>query len=122
VILASLGTFTAWAVGSWALSLAPLIAMLRGVGMRVSMAAAFRRGRMPGKLVEINLVMGIVKIALIVLAMVASATPLPFESVVTSQFMAWWYAGVTLAYLVASDFFHVVRMMAYLEMWRVYEG
>ena len=34
-----------------------------------------------GKLVEINLVLGIVKIALIVLAMVFSATPLPFESV-----------------------------------------
>jgi hypothetical protein len=45
--------------------------------------------------VEINLVMGIVKIALIVLAMVFSACPLPFESVATPEFMAWWYVGVT---------------------------
>jgi len=25
-------------------------------------------------------------------------------------------------YLVASDFFHVVRLVAYLELWRAYEG
>ena len=34
---------------------------------------------MTAKLVEINLVMGIVKLALIVLAMVLSAAPLPFS-------------------------------------------
>jgi len=52
---------------------------------------------------------------------VASSCPLPFESVATPEFMAWWYVGVTVVYFVASDFFHVVRMMAYLEMWRVYD-
>jgi hypothetical protein len=50
--------------------------------------------------------------------MVASACPLPFESVATPQFMACWYAGVTVLYLVASDFFHVVRLVAYLELWK----
>jgi hypothetical protein len=64
--------------------------------------------------------MGIVKIALIVLAMVLSACPLPFESVATPEFMAWWYVGVTVLYLVASDFFHVVQLASYLELWRSY--
>jgi hypothetical protein len=121
VIVASLGLFTLWAVVSWALSVAPLLAMLRGSGVRQSLAAAFHLGPLKAKLVEINLVMGIVKIALIVLAMVFSATPLPFESVTTPGFLMWWWAGVTVFYLVASDFFHVVRQVAYLELWRAYE-
>ena len=66
--------------------------------------------------------MGIVKIALIVLAMVFSATPLPFESVTTPEFLMVWWAGVTVLYLVASDFFHVAQLVGYLELWRAYEG
>ncbi len=121
VIGATLGLFTLWAVSSWALSVAPLLAMLRNLGAGASLAAAFRLGPLRAKLVEINLVMGIVKIALIVLAMVASACPLPFESVATPQFMVWWYAGVTVVYLVASDFFHVARLVAYLQLWQSYD-
>jgi hypothetical protein len=121
VILATLGLFTLWAVVSWALSVAPLLAMLRGLGVGESLAAAFRLGPLKSKLVEINLVMGIVKIALIVLAMVFSATPLPFESVTTPEFLMWWWVGVTVLYFLASDFFHVARQVAYLQLWRAYE-
>jgi hypothetical protein len=121
VIVATLGLFTLWAVVSWALAIAPLLAMLRGLGVGGSLAAAFRLGPLKSKLVEINLVMGIVKIALIVLAMVFSATPLPFESVTTPEFLLWWWLGVTIVYLLASDFFHVARQVAYLQLWRAYE-
>jgi len=120
VIVATLGMFTLWAVVRWVLSVAPLLAMRDNLGAAASLAAAFRLGPLRPRLVEINLVMGIVKIALIVLAMVASASPLPFESVATPQFMACWYAVVTVLYLIASDFFHVVRLVAYLELWKSY--
>ena len=122
VVIATLGMFTLWAVASWALSVAPLLAMLRNLGAGASLAAALRLGPVRSKLVEINLVMGIVKIALIVLAMVFSATPLPFQSISTPSFMTWWYVGVTLFYLVASDLFHVVRLVFYLEMWKAYDN
>ena len=121
VIVATLALFMLWAVVSWVLSVAPLLAMLRGLGVGESLTAALRLGPVKAKLVEINLVMGIVKIALIVLAMVFSATPLPFENVTTPGFLMWWWVGVTVFYLVASDFFHVARLVAYLELWRVYE-
>jgi hypothetical protein len=121
-IVATLGMFTLWAVVSWALSVAPLLAMLRDLGARASLAAAFRLGPVRSKLVEINLVMGIVKIALIVLAMVFSACPLPFESVATPGFMLQWYGLVTVLYLIASDFFHVVRLLSYIELWKAYGG
>jgi hypothetical protein len=122
VIVATLGLFTLWAVVSWALSVAPLLAMLRGLGATESLAAAFRLGPLKSKLVEINLVMGIVKIALIVLAMVFSATPLPFESVTTPEFLMGWWVGVTVLYFLGSDFFHVARQVAYLQLWRAFEG
>jgi hypothetical protein len=122
VIVITLGLFTLWAVVSWALSVAPLLALLQGLDVGGSLAAAFQLGPLKSKLVEINLVMGIVKIALIVLAMVFSATPLPFESVTTPQFLAWWWIGVTVVYLLASDFFHVARQVAYLQLWRAFES
>ena len=122
VIVATLGMFTLWAVVSWVLALAPLLAMIRDLPPGASLAAALRVGPVRGKLVEINLVMGIVKIALMVLALVFSACPLPFESVATPGFMVWWYVGVTLLYLVASDMFHVVGLVSYLEMLRAYDS
>ena len=76
---------------------------------------------MRGKLIEINMVMNIVRIALIVLAMVFSASPLPFSSVETQTFLTCWWAGVGLVYLGMSDYFHVVRSAAYLSLWRAYD-
>jgi hypothetical protein len=121
VIVATLGLFTLWAVVSWVLSVAPLLAMLRDLGVSESLAAAFRLGPLKSKLVEINLVMGIIKIALIVLAMVFSAVPLPFEAVTTPEFLVRWWIFVTVLYLLGSDFFHVARLVAYLQLWRAYE-
>jgi hypothetical protein len=122
VIVGTLALFSLWAIASWGLSVAPLLAMLRNIGVGRSFAAAFRLGPLKSKLMEINLVMGIVKIALIVLAMVLSACPLPFEAVATPEFMFWWWVGVSVIYFVASDFFHVARLVAYLELWRAYES
>ncbi len=36
--------------------------------------------------------------------------------------MVHWYVAVGVWYLVASDFFHVVRLVAYVELWRAYEA
>jgi hypothetical protein len=119
-IVATLGLFTLWAVASWGLSVAPLLAMQRNLDARASLADAIHLGPLRSKLVEINLVMGIVKIALIVLAMVLSACPLPFEAIATPEFMARWYLFVAVIYLIASDFFHVVQLAAYLGLWRAY--
>ena len=121
-IVSTLGLFVLWGVVSWVFSIAPLLAMLRGSGVGGSLIAAVRLGPLRSKLVEVNLVMGIVKIALIVLAMVFSACPLPFETVTTPGFLAWWWAGVTVLYLVGSDFFQVARLVAYLNLWRAYEA
>ncbi len=122
VIVGTLGLFTLWAVVSWVLGMAPLLAMIRGTGVLESLRGGLRSGPLRMKLVEINLVMGIVKIALLVLALVFSACPLPFESVTSQEFLTWWWAGVTVLYLLASDFFHVTRLVAYLQLWYAFEA
>ena len=121
-IVGTLALFTLWALVSWVLGVAPLLAMLHDRGALQSLRDAVRLGPLKLKLIEINLVMGIVKMALLVLAMVFSATPLPFETIITQQFLLWWTAGVALIYFVASDFFHVARLVNYLQLWRSYES
>lgn len=114
-IVATLGLFTLWAVVGWIFFVTPLLAMRRNLSASASFAAAFRLGPRRSQLMEINLVLGIVKIALIVLAIVLSACPLPFESVATPEFMQWWYALTVVLYLIASDFFHIARVTGYLS-------
>jgi hypothetical protein len=122
VIAVTLVLFVAWAVSSWVLSVAPLLAALRGMGAVESLRAATRLGPLRSKLIEINLVMGIVKIALVVLAMVFSATPLPFQTFASQGFLWSWWVGVAVLYLLASDFFHVVRLASCVALCRAYEN
>jgi hypothetical protein len=119
VICLSLGTFVFWALLSWIFSIAPLLAMLQGTGVFASLARSLRLGALGGKLVEVNLVLGIVRLALIVLAMVFSAIPLPFAADMTGLALYLWWIFVTLLYLVASDFFQVARLAAFIQFWRL---
>jgi hypothetical protein len=120
VICLSLGIFVLWALLSWIFSVAPLLAMLEGRGVLPSLARSLHLGPLRGKLVEVNLVLGIVRLALIVLAMVFSAIPLPFTADMSGTPLYLWWAFVTLLYLVASDFFQVARLAAFVDFWRVY--
>lgn len=123
-IFLSLSVFTLWAIGSWVFSAAPLIALLENKGPFASLAAALHFGSgslrgLRGKLVEINLVLGIVKLCLVVLAMVFSATLLPFQDELSATwFYAWWIL-ISIVYLAASDFFQVTRLVAFIDLWRI---
>jgi hypothetical protein len=116
-ICLTLGIFVLWALLSWIFSIAPLLATLESLGVRRSLARSFHLGALTGKLVEVNLVLGIVRLALIVLAMVFSAIPLPFTQDMTGTPLYLWWAAVTVLYLVASDFFQVARLAAFVQFW-----
>jgi hypothetical protein len=122
VICLSLGMFVFWALLSWIFSIAPLLAMLQGTGVFRSLAHSLRLGPLTAKLVEVNLVLGIVRLALIVLALVFSAIPLPFEADMTGTALYAWWALVTLLYLMAGDFFQVARLAAFVQFWRLYHS
>jgi len=117
LIVGTLALYVLWAIFSWFLQLAPLLAMRLNLGPMAALITALKSSRnLRGKLIEINLVMNIVRIALIVLAMVFSASPLPFSSVETQTFLNCWWIATGLAWLIASDYFHVVRAAAYLSL------
>ena len=123
VIFLSLGFYTLWALGSWALAMAPLLALLENRSALAALARSLTLGRgLAGKLLEINLVMGIVKLMLIVLAMVFSAVLIPFSDEVGAGALHAEWAVVLTFYFAASDVFHVVRLKGFLEFWRMDRG
>ncbi|HVU44811.1 MAG TPA: hypothetical protein VHD85_01720 [Terracidiphilus sp.] len=123
VIFLSLGFFSAWALVSWTLAVAPLLALLE----KCSAGAAIWRGLKLGvgftsKLAEINLVMGIVKIALVVLAMVFSAAPLPFSDELGPGALRAVTMASVVFFFVANDIFQVVRLKAFVAFWHIFRG
>lgn len=122
-IFLSLGFFTAFALASWALSIAPLLALLEGRSVLSALGQSLRLGKpFASKLAEINLVLGIVKLALLVVAMVFSAAPLPFSDELGASAMHFVWAASAIFFLVANDFFQVVRLKAFVEFWKVFRG
>ena len=122
-IALSFGIFFFWALVSWVFSVAPLLALLEGTGIIASLRNSLRFGQgslrgLRSKLVEINLVLGVVKAALIVLAMVFCATPVPFKEEINGTSLYVWWALVSVWYCVASDFFQVARIIGFMEIWR----
>jgi hypothetical protein len=113
LICLSLGAFVLWALTSWVLSIASVLVMAENRSPAQALAAAFRQAPLTMQLIEINLVLGIVKLALIVLAMVFSAIPLPFETVMTGHALYAWWTVVGILYLAASDFFQIARLAAF---------
>jgi hypothetical protein len=121
VIVLSLGFFTAFALASWAFSVAPLVMLLEERSALSALGRSLRLGKaFRAKLVEINLVMGIVKLALMVLAMVLSAAPLPFSDQLGPDALHLVWAAAMLFYFVASDYFQVVRLKGFIEFWKIF--
>ena len=122
-ILLLLGFFTAFALVSWMASIAPLLALLERRSVFSALGESFRLGKpFTGKLAEINLVMGIVKLALLVLAMVFTAAPVPFSQELGPGALQTALVASSVFYFVADDFFQVVRLRAFVEFWSVYRG
>jgi hypothetical protein len=112
-IVLALAFFTAFALTSWALSIAPILALLEKRSVLSALGQSLRLGKgFTSKLAEINLVLGIVKLALLVVAMVFSAAPLPFSDELGPEAM----------HMVANDFFQVVRLKAFVEFWKIFRG
>jgi hypothetical protein len=122
-IFLALGFFTLWAAINWPASVAPIVARMEDRSAISALRASLRLGKaFTGKLVEINLVLGIAKLALFVVAMVFSAAPLPFSDQLGQDSMHAVWAASGIFYLVANDYFQVVRLRAFVEFWKVYRG
>jgi hypothetical protein len=122
-IFLSLGFFSLWALINWPATIAPLLMLLEDRSPWSALMESFALGKtFTGKLMEINLVMGIVNLMLIVLAMVFSAAPLPFSDQLGSDTLRMVVYGATVFYLVGNDYFQVVRLKSFVEFWRTFRG
>ena len=120
-IFLSLGFFALWALVNWTVSVAPLIALIEERSALSALRKSVRLGKpFSSKLAEINLVMGIVKIGLAVLAMVFSAAPLPFSDELGPDAMHAVLLASLVFFLVATDYFQVVRIKAFVEFWKIF--
>ena len=122
-IFLTLGFFTLWALVSWAVTIAPMLVLLEDRSALSALREATRLGKpFSGKLVEINLVMGIVKLALLVLAMVFSSVLIPFSDEIGAGALHLEWVVVSLFYFIAGDYFQVVRLKGFVEFWHVFRG
>jgi hypothetical protein len=122
-IVLALAFFTAFALTSWIFSIAPILALLENRSALSALGQGLRLGKgFTSKLAEINLVLGIVKLALLVVAMVFSAAPLPFSDELGPEAMHMVAGASAIFFLVANDFFQVVRLKAFIEFWKIFRG
>lgn len=123
VIVFTLGFFTLWALISWAVAIAPMLVLLERRTAFSALRQSLRLGKpFTSKLVEINLVMGIVKLALLVLAMVFSSVLIPFAEQIGAGTLHVEWIVVSIFYFVASDYFQVVRLKGFIEFWHTFRG
>ena len=122
-IFLSLGFFTLWALVGWIVSVSPVLMLLEKRSALSSLGLALRLGRpFTSELFEIGMVMGIVNLALIVVAMVLSAAPLPFSDQLGGAALHAVWAGATIFYLIAHDYFQVVRLKCFVQFWKIFRG
>ncbi len=123
VIFLSLGFFSLWALISWPFTIAPMLALLENRSPLSAIVGSFKLGRtFTGKLIEINLDMGIVRLMIIVLSMVLTAAPAPFAAELGNGSLRVATAVSTLFYCLAGDYFQVVRQKTFVEFWRFFRG
>ena len=123
LIFLSLAFFTVWALLGWIVSVAPVLMLLEDRSAVSALGMTTRLGKpFTSELVEIGMVMGIVNLALIVVAMVLSAAPLPFSDQLGGEALHVVWAGAALFYLIAHDYFQLVRLKCFVEFWRIFRG
>jgi len=120
VIAISLAAITVWLLLSWVFSIAPLISLLEGCGVGASLRRSLRLGPLKKKLVEINLVIGYLKLAATMMVMVLTATPAAFVVAIQGMWLYLWWGAVSVLYMVLSDFFQVARVVGFVELWRTF--
>jgi hypothetical protein len=123
LIFLSLASFTVWALLGWIVTVAPVLMLLENRSPISAFVQGFRLGKpFTSELVEIGMVMGIVNLALIVVAMVLSAAPLPFSDQLGGEALHVVWTCAALFYLAAHDYFQVVRLQCFVQFWKIFRG
>jgi hypothetical protein len=123
LIFLSLGFFTLWALVGWIVSVAPVLMLMEGGTALSALGMTTRLGKtFTSELFEIGMVMGIVNLALMVVAMVLSAAPLPFSDQLGGATLHVVWASAAVFYLIAHNYFQLVRLKCFVRFWQIFRG
>jgi hypothetical protein len=123
IIFLSLAFFTVWALLGWIVSVAPVLMLFEDCSAFSALGLTAKLGKpFTSELVEIGMVMGIVNLALMILAMVLSAAPLPFSDQLGGDALHVVWAAAAVFYLVAHDYFQLVRLKCFVQFWKIFRG
>ena len=123
LIFLSLAFFTVWALAGWIVSVAPVLMLLEDRSAASALRESLHLGKpFTAELVEIGMVMGIVNLALMVVAMVFSAAPLPFSDQLGGDALHVVWSAAAIFYLVAHDYFQLVRLKCFTEFCKIFRG
>ncbi|MFP5275647.1 MAG: hypothetical protein ACLGPM_00915 [Acidobacteriota bacterium] len=122
-IFLSLGFYSAFALLSWPFSVAPILMLMEKRSALSALGQGLRLGKEFGsKAAEINMTLGVAKLGIIVLAMVLSAAPLPFADELSPGALRLVTCASFLFYMIANDYFQVVRLRAFVEFRKIFRG
>lgn len=122
-VFVSLALFILWAVISWPLTIAPVLALLERRSVFSALGQSFKLGKaFTSELIEINLNMGIILLMILVLAMVFSAAPLPFAQQLGAGALHAALVFALIMYCLMTDFFQMVRLKAFVDFWHTFRG
>lgn len=117
VAVCTIAVLVLWSLCSWVFFMAPMFVLIE----RRSLAASLGRGMQPssarGRLVGANMAVAFLRLVAAAGFTVMSLLPLGFVTSAHSLLLWAWLAGMTVAYMVVSGFFQVVRLVAFIEFW-----
>jgi hypothetical protein len=113
----TIGILVLWSLCSWVFFMAPMFVLVERRSLAASLGRAMRPSSARGRLVGANVAVALLRFVVATGFTVLSLFPLGLVSTAHSLLLWLWLGGMTVAYMVVSSFFQVVRLVAFVAFW-----
>lgn len=113
----TIGVLVLWSLCSWVFFMAPMFVLIERRSLVASLGRAMRPGSARARLVGANVAVAFLRFVVAMVFTILSLLPLGFVASAQSLLLWLWLGGMTLAYMVISGFFQVVRLVAFVAFW-----
>ncbi len=117
VAVCTLAVLVLWSLCSWVFFMAPLFLLVERRSLAASLGRAMRPSSARGRLVGTNVAVALLRFVVATGSTILSLFPLGLVSTAHSLLLWAWLVGMTVAYMVFSSFFQVVRLAAFVAFW-----
>jgi hypothetical protein len=117
VAVCTIAVLVLWSLCSWVFFMAPMFLLIERRSLAASLGRAMRPGSARARLVGANVSVALLRFIVAAGFTILSLLPLGLVPSTQSLLLWAWLAGMTVAYIVVSGFFQVVRLVAFIELW-----